>query len=148
MKARTTVGILLASTLSLTSVYAMAQGHHGHDGADAIERAQVERGQRDFDRDRMRDHDRAHDPVHDRMRDRDQDRTHAPDDAQMSDHEIYGSELMSEQEHRQYREQLRLTESDPEAHARFMQQHQEKMQLRAMEHGEELPDPPADDGAD
>jgi hypothetical protein len=148
MKVQTTIGILVASALALTSASAVAQGRHGQDGASAPQRAQVERGQRDYDRDRMRDRDRVSDPAHDRKRDRDQDRTHAPDNVQNGNQGIYGGEMMSEQERNQYREQLRLTESDPEARNQFMQQHQEKMRLRAKERGVKIADPPAGDSGD
>ena len=67
---------------------------------------------------------------------------------QMNQEGIYGGELMSEQERNQYREQLRLTDSDPEQQTRFKAQHQEKMQKRAQEKGVKLPDPPADDSGD
>ena len=67
---------------------------------------------------------------------------------QMNQQGIYGGELMSEQERNQYREQLRLTDSDPEQQTRFKAQHQEKMQKRAQEKGVKLPDPPADDSGD
>ncbi|MDH5455464.1 MAG: hypothetical protein OEY37_05280 [Gammaproteobacteria bacterium] len=144
MKAQTTISILVAAALALTASTATAQGRQGQGGASAQQRAQVERGQRDVDRDRMRDRDRVNDPAQDRKRDRDQDRTNAPDTPQAENRNIYGSELMSEQERNQYREQLRLTESDPEQRTRFMAEHQEKMQKRAKEKGVELPDPPAD----
>jgi len=144
MKAQTTIGILVATALALTAASAVAQGRHGQGGASPPQRAQVERGQRDFDRDRVRDRDRVNDPAQDRKQDRDQDRTHAPDNAQNGNQGIYGGELMNAQERNQYREQLRLTESDPKARSQFMKQHQEKMQLRAKEKGVNLPDPPAD----
>jgi len=178
MKAQTTIGILVASALALTSASAVAQGRHGQGGASPPQRAQVERGQRDFDRDRMRDRDRANDPAMDRKQDRKQDRTSGPENGQMTKQRemnqnqqgqmkqnqqgqmnqnqqgqmnqqgIYGGELMSEQERNQYREQLRLTDSDPEQQTRFKAQHQEKMQKRAKEKGVELPDPPADGSGD
>ena len=162
MKAQTTIGILVASALALTSASAVAQGRHGQGGASPPQRAQVERGQRDFDRDRMRDRDRANDPAMDRKQDRKQDRTSGPENGQMTKQRemtqnqqgqmnqqgIYGGELMSEQERNQYREQLRLTDSDPEQQTRFKAQHQEKMQKRAQEKGVKLPDPPADDSGD
>lgn len=56
---------------------------------------------------------------------------------------VYGSDLMSVQERNQYREQLRLTDSDPKAQTKFKAQHQEKMQARAKTMGveiDELPD--------
>ncbi len=170
MKAQTTIGILVASALALTSASAVAQGRQGQGGASAPQRAQVERGQRDFDRDRMRDRDRVNDPAQDRKQDRKQDRTNAPENGQMTKQRqmtqdqqgqmkqnqqgqmnqqgIYGGELMSEQERNQYREQLRLTDSDPEQQTRFKAQHQEKMQERAKEKGVKLPDPPADGSGD
>lgn len=148
MKAQTTISILVASALALASASAVAQGRQGQGGASAPQRAQVERGQRDFDRDRMRDRDRVNDPAQDRKRDRDQDRTHAPDEVQNGNQGIYGGELMNAQERKQYREQLRLTETDPKARSQFMKQHQEKMQLRAREKGVDLPDPPAEGSGD
>ena len=184
MKAQTTIGILVATALALAAASAVAQGRHGQGGASPPQRAQVERGQRDFDRDRVRDRDRVNDPAMDRKQDRKQDRTNGPENGdmtkqrqmtqnqqgqmkqqgqmnqnqqgqmnqnqqgQMNQEGIYGGELMSEQERNQYREQLRLTDSDPEQQTRFKAQHQEKMQKRAQEKGVKLPDPPADDSGD
>jgi len=148
MKPQTAISILVSAIFVLAAASADAQGRQGKGGASAPQRAQVERGQRDYDRDRMRDRDRASDAAHDRKRDRDQDRTHAPDDVQNGNSGIYGDELMNAQERKQYREQLRLKESDPKARSQFMKQHQEKMQKRAKEKGAKLPDPPADDSSD
>ncbi len=144
MRTQTTISLLTAATLALTSMSAIAQGHHGQGGAQPQDRAQVERGQKDFDRDRLRDRDRTTNPSHDRDRDRDQDRTHAPDNAQLGKKGIYGGELMSVEEHNQYREQLRLTENDPQAQTKLMAEHKEQMQQRARTKGVELKDPPAD----
>jgi hypothetical protein len=94
----------------------------------------------------MRDRDRTTNPSRDR--DRDQDRTHAPDNASFGDKGIYGNELMSVEERNQYREQLRLTESDPKAQAKFMAKHQEKMQQRAKAQGKVLEDPSAAEQAE
>ena len=149
MKAQTIISILVATAMALASATVLAQGRggQGQGGASAPERAQVERGQRDFDRDRMRDRDRMSDREKDRDRDRDQDRTNVPDHAPLGENGIYGSELMSVQERNQYREQLRLTDSDPEAQTRFKAEHKEKMQQRAREQGKEIKDPP-DNGTD
>lgn len=144
MKAQTIIAILATAALALTAGTASAQGRQGQGGASPPERAQVERGQRDLDRDRMRDRDRVEHPSQDRDRVRDQDRTNAPDDAPQAAQGIYGGELMSEQERNRYREQLRLTESDPEARNRFMAQHQEEMQQRAKQQGKEIKEPPQD----
>ncbi len=135
MKAMTTITLLTAAALTLASVSAVAQGARQGQGAQASDRAQVERGQKDFDRDRMRDRDRITAPEHDRDRIRDQDRTHVPDNAKPGENGIYGGQLMSVEERNQYREQLRLTESDPQARAKFMAQHQETMQARARQQG-------------
>ena len=144
MKAQTIISILVATAMALASatVFAQGRGGQGQAGASAPERAQVERGQRDLDRDRMRDRDRVTEPAHDRKRDQDQDRTRAPEHAPQGENGIYGSELMSVQERNQYREQLRLTESDPEAQTRFKAEHKEKMQQRAKEQNKEIKDPP------
>ncbi len=143
MRARTTISLIAATAIALASVSALAQGNRQGKGAQPQDRAQVERGQKDFDRDRMRDRDRLTQPSRDR--DRDQDRTHAPDNAGFGEHEIYGGEMMSVEERNQYREQLRLTESDPKARTEFMAQHQEKMQARAKVEGKKLGDPPVNE---
>ena len=140
MRIQTTISILTAAALALTSMSAVAQGRHGQGGAQAQDRAQIERGQKDFDRDRLRDRDRVTNPSRDR--DRDQDRIHAPDNAALGGNGIYGGAMMSEQERNEYHEQLRLTESDPEARTKFMAQHQEEMQQRAKAKGVDLKDPP------
>ena len=43
--------------------------------------------------------------------------------------------MMTVQERNQYREQLRLVESDPEQKNRFLAQHREQMQARAKAQG-------------
>lgn len=138
MKANTTISLLAATALTLASVSAVAQGAGKGQGAQAPNRAQIERSQKDFDRDRLRDRDRIATPERDRDRTRDQDRTHVPDHAKLGENGMYGGELMSVEERNQYREQLRLTESDPKARNEFMMQHREKIQLRAKEQGVEF----------
>lgn len=147
MRTQATISILTAAALALTSMSAIAQGRHGQGGAQPQDRAQIERGQRDFDRDRFRDRDRITNPAQDRDRTRDQDRIHAPDNAGLGQNGIYGGELMSTQERNQYREQLRLTENDPQARTKFMAEHNEQMLQRAREKGVDLKDPP-DNGND
>lgn len=136
MNAKTTITLLAATALTLASVSAVAQGSRQGQGARAPDRAQIERGQKDFDRDRLRDRDRITTPERDR--DRDQDRTHVPDNAKLGENGIYGGELMSVEERSQYREKLRLTESDPKARSQFMAQHEEKMETRAKLQGVQL----------
>jgi len=148
MKIQTTISILTVTAIALASFSAAAQGRHGQGGAQPQDRAQIERGQKDFDRDRLRDRDRTTNPAQDRDRARDQDRTHVPDNAKLGAKGIYGNELMSVEEHNQYREQLRLTESDPEARTKFMAQHQEKMQVRAKQQGGKINDAPEPEEAE
>ena len=149
---RTVTGIcaLLVTAMALTPLTGFAQGHgqgqgQGRGADQPRDRAQVERGQSDMDRDRMRDRDRIHDPAqtHDpaQQRDQVQDRTHAPDNAGNGGQGIYGHQLMRVEEQNQYREQLRLVESDPQQQQRFQAQHQEKMQVRAREQGVTLDEP-------
>ena len=130
------LGIAIAA-LALMPALADAQGGPGK-GGQPKDRAQVERGQRDMDRDRLHDRDRITNPQKDR--DRIQDRTHAPDHAKFGDHEIYGGQMMTEQERNQYREQLRLIGDDEQKRTQFMAQHREQMQQRAKERGVELDD--------
>ena len=141
MKTRTTIGIVVATVLALAASSALAQGGQHQTGARPQDRpqdrAQVERGQRNFDRDRLRQRDRTSAP----SRDRDRDRTHAPDAAGNGNQQIYGSELMSVEERNQYREQLRLAESDPKKKTKLMEQHKEQMQIRAKEQGVKFDEP-------
>lgn len=147
MKTQTTISLITAAALALTSFSAAAQGRQqGGPKHDPQDRAQVERGQRDFDRDRMRDRDRVSAPERDKVRDRDKDRVNAPEHAKFGESEIYGQELMSVQERNQYREQLRLTESDPKAQTKFKAQHAEKMRTRAKEKGVALKEPAENNG--
>jgi len=147
MRTLTGISALIVTAMALTPLTGFAKGQgQGQDrGAnEPHHRAQVERGQSDFDRDRMRDRDRIHESAHEPAQDRDrvQDRTHAPDQAKFGDQDIYGHELMSVQERNQYREQLRLVESDPQQKTRFQAQHREEMQVRAGEQGVTLAEPP------
>jgi hypothetical protein len=133
--------LIAAAALVLTPLAVIAGGHGQGRGADNPgSRAQVERGQHDFDRDRMRSQDRIHDPAQDRDQVRQQDRIHVPDQANPNDNAIYGHELMSVEERNQYREQLQLIGEDPEKRTRFIAEHQEKMQLRAEAQGIDVGD--------
>ena len=138
MKLQATIIGIAVAALALTPVLADAKGGPGK-GGQPRDRAQVERGQRDMDR--LHDRDRITNPQKDR--DRVQDRTHAPDHAKFGDPEIYGGQMMTEQERNQYREQLRLIGDDEQKRTQFMAQHREEMQKRAKAKGVDL-----DDGAD
>ena len=143
---------LLIAAMVLAPIDGFAQSNQQgrpDDNAGARERAQVERGQEDRDRVRDRDRDRRTDvdPARDQLQAKarnqqqnremlqEQERIQVPDAAKGPDSGIYGYELMSVEERNQYREQLRLVQSDPEKKARFLAQHREKMQVRAKARG-------------
>jgi hypothetical protein len=139
---------LLAAAVVLLPIDGFAQGRGpggGGNGAGAQQRAQAERGQTDRDRDRVRDQDRIHQPAaapayegtqsQQRKQAEEQKQIHVPGTGNGPDSDIYGHELMSAQERNQYREQLRLVQSDPEKKTRFEAQHREQMQARAKAQG-------------
>lgn len=128
MKTRSGIFAIAATALVLTPLVGLAKGPgKGQAGA----RAQVERSQHDMERDRVRAQDRLEQGANQRDRTRDQDRTKAPETAKQAEQKIYGQELMSKQERRQYREQIRLYGQDAEKRNEFMAQHRLKMQERA-----------------
>lgn len=139
MRAKTKIAVLVTTALAVTPLITLAQGM-GAGGANgsAQDRAQIERGQRDLDRDRLQDRDRITTPSHDR--DRIQDRTHVPDFAKLSDHDIYGSEMMTAQERNTYRNQLQAAGSS-EKRARIEKEHRQQMQARAEKNGVEIVPP-------
>ena len=129
MRTRTIVTALAVGALVVAPAIAAAQqsgNRNSTGGTEAKQRAQVERVQRDMDRDRVRE--RAGVAEHDR--DRTQDRTNAPQDANQAQQNIYGYDLMSGEERDAYRERLRNL-SGEEEREQFMAQHREEMQTRA-----------------
>ncbi|MDJ0794516.1 MAG: hypothetical protein QNI98_09750 [Woeseiaceae bacterium] len=132
MKTKALITTTVAVAMALTSAAALAQGNGGSKGGDrganAQQRAQVERGQRDFDRDRMRDRDRIAAPQHDR--DRVKDRTKAPENAGFNENNIYGYNLMTDAERTAYRERIMNAESRQERE-QIEAQHRLEMQVRA-----------------
>jgi len=141
---------LLAAAVVLMPIDGFAQAHRqsgNGNQANARERAQVERGQSDFDRDRVRDRGRIQQPDRDPAGDQlkaqernreqvqEQNQVHTPGTGNGADSDIYGHELMSVEERNRYREQLRLVQSDPEKKTRFVAKHREQMQNRAKAQG-------------
>lgn len=144
MKSSTAISILVASVLAFTSMSSFAQqGQRGGAGADRSQ--QVDRD-RTYDRDRMADRDRTYDRdrARDRARidvpeqDRDRDRIHDP--ANLRDRDIYGNEFMTPSECDQYRQQLG-SENTQESRMAFQAQHEEMMQQRALQQGQDLVPP-------
>ncbi len=138
MRTRTLVATLAVGALVAVPAIALAQNNSGNrNGADAQQRAQVERVQRDVDRDRIRLQDRTGVQQHDR--DRIQDRSKAPDDRLQAEERIYGNDLMSEQERLQYRERLMNAASEQERE-QIKAQHKEEIQVRARNRNIQLDD--------
>lgn len=94
------------------------------------------------DRIQGRDQDRTADQDRDRTRDQDRDRDplYLRDRQQLRDRDIYGAELMTRKELREYRNQL-ATKNTVREWAQFLAQHQEQMTARARQRGVQLPAP-------
>ena len=138
MRTTTFVTALFATALMLAPLAGFAQNQQRGRDADAQQRAQVERGQRDIGRDRLRDRDRISVPDHDR--DRIQDRTKAPESAKQDEHNIYGYNLMNEEERSAYRERVKSAESRQERE-QIEAQHRHEMQIRARNEGVQIEEP-------
>ena len=126
MRTRTIVTALAVGALVVTPALVSAQQSGNRNSTEAKQRAQVERVQRDIDRDR--DRERAGVAEHDR--DRTQDRTNAPEDAKQAQQNIYGYNLMSDEERDAYRERIRNASNEQERE-QLMAQHREEIQTRA-----------------
>lgn len=138
MKINSTVMVLVTSALLAAPLVSIAQGSdngNNNKGADSQKRAQVERAQRDLDRDRLRTHDRLGAAQQDR--DRIQDRTKAPEDAKQQQSNFYGYDLMNDEERDAYRERMRTAKSIEEQE-RIEAQHRIEMQIRARNRNIEL----------
>lgn len=130
----------LVATALIATPLAVAAGQGSQRGADnqpPQQRAQVERGQRDMASDRLREQDRLGAAQQDR--DRIQDRTHAPDSAGRKENNIYGYELMSEEERNAYQERIRNAENRQEKE-QIEAQHRREMQIRAESKGVTIDD--------
>ena len=163
MRHRLSISIILASVLALAFMTVGAQ--QGQGGGSGDRDQQMDRDydrdmdqdrdyDRDMDQDRDRDYtttdsmDRDQDRDRDQLqgqdqdqdRDRIQDRLHVTDPASLRDQDIYGSTLMSEEELKQYRNQLTNMET-VEAREQYQTKHEAKMQERAQLQGKDLVPP-------
>ena len=144
MKSSTVISILVALILASTSMSSFAQ--QGQGGGARADRAQQVDRDRSYDRDRVSDRDRTIDrdrsPQRDRSDDPDQDldRDRIHDPANLGDQDIYGSELMSSAERNQYRKELG-TEDSQQSREEFQAQHEQEMQERALQQGQDLVPP-------
>ncbi len=141
MKNSTVISILVALVLGSTSMSSFAQ--HGQGGGAGADRAQQADRDRSYDRDRMSDRDRTFDRDRTQDRDRsddpdqDRDRDRLQDPASLKDQDIYGNELMSDAERRQYRNELGNMNTQ-ESRSELQAQHEQKMQERALQQGQDL----------
>ena len=144
MRYKISISLILASILVFMFVAVGAQ--QGQGGGSGDRDQQMDRDydrdrdhdrtyDRDMDQDRDRDQLRGHDQDQDRIRDRD--RLHTGDPSTLRDADIYGHALMSEEELKQYRNQLMNMETE-QAREHFQIQHESKMQERAQLQGEDL----------
>ena len=161
MRHRLSISIILTSIVALMFIAVGAQ--HGQSGSSGDRDRQMDQDRdytydRDMDQDRDRDRDytaadsmdrdqdrdrdqlRGHDQDQDRDRTQDRDRLHVTDPASLQDEDIYGSALMSEEELKQYRNQLMNMETN-QAREHFQIQHESKMQERAQLQGKDLVPP-------
>lgn len=136
MNIGTGIVVAFATALVLTPLAGFAQGRGGG-GYRPQGPAQVERGARDLDRDRVKAADQTY------QRDRDQDRTHTPDFGYMKNRDIYGNELMTTKERKTYRKELAAAGSGEER-ARIEAEHRKEMQVRAEQQGVAI-EPPGKD---
>ena len=90
----------------------------------------------DKDQDRTRDQDRVQTPDKDQTRD--QDRLRTRDKTQ---DQVYGSQLMTQEERSAYRTQMRNAKTQEERE-QIRKEHHEQMKTRAKEKGVTLPDEP------
>lgn len=74
-------------------------------------------------------------------RTRDQDRLQTQDKDQIQDRQIYGSQLMTQEERSAYRTQMRNAKTAQERE-QIRNEHHERMKVRAKEKGVTLPDEP------
>ena len=144
MKSSTVISILVALMFASTSMSSFAQRGQGG-GANADRAQQVDRD-RAYDRDRMSDRDRAQDRDRTQDQDRsddpdqDRDRDRLQDPANLKDQDIYGNQLMTDAERRQYRNEL-AGSNTPESRMETQAQHEQQMQKRALQQGQDLVPP-------
>ena len=138
MKLRSILVTVFASALVAAPLAAVAQGNgNAKQGAtDSQKRAQVERSQRDLDRDRLQTRDRSGLAEQDRKRV--QDRTNAPDNAKPQE-QMYGYNLRTEDERVAYRERLMKADGAAEQE-QIKAQHREEIQVRARNRNIEIDD--------
>jgi hypothetical protein len=147
MRFSTVISILLTFVLAFASSSSFAGKGQGGGGANADRGQQIDRD-RGYDRDRSYDRDRMQDRAgaaqQDRagaaQQDRDRDRRNIHDPSKMKDQDIYGNKLMTTEERKRYRKGLGNSDTQG-SQEQFQSQHEEKMQQRALQQGQDLVPP-------
>lgn len=139
MNVSTGIALTTAAVLISISVAGHAQGGGSHGAQSAQRPAQMQPGAGTMDQGRRSDVQ----PAYQRDRTRDQDRTNRPDFSSLENRDIYGSEIMSKQERKRYRQELSQAASADER-ARIEARHQEQMHKRAEQRGVTI-EPPGKD---
>jgi hypothetical protein len=138
MKYSTLISALAALVLAFTPMSSFAQKGQGG-GANADRSQQVDRD-RAYDRDRMSDRDRTQDRDRSNDPEQDRDRDRLQDPASLKSEDIYGNQLMTDAERRQYRDELGDSNTQ-ESRMEFQAQHEQEMQQRALQQGQDLVPP-------
>jgi hypothetical protein len=141
VRTRTSTLILVAGALLATSTTAWAQRGPQEGAGQATRERQMEQMQ---DRERIAAPDRLQTLDQDRpkLQDKDQDRDRDQDRIRDRIHqtEVFGYQLMTEQERTRHQEQLRVAASEQERD-QIRAEHREEMLKRAQERGIELEEP-------
>ena len=126
MKSSTVISVLVALILaSMSSFAGQGQGQGGNAGANQA---------------RQVDHDREYDREYSRGYDRKYDRDRLQSPASLKDQDIYGNELMSDAERKQYRDELGNSTTQ-KSQLKLQARHEQAMQERALQQGQDLVPP-------
>lgn len=137
MKRKIAVTALVGGVLALVSLAGSPQGMGqggGQGGGQGSAQGQQMGGTRSYDRDRKQDQNQVDAPDQDRDQDRDRDRLYAPGSTALGDRDIYGHELMSDQERSEYRKQIQSARTVGERED-IRARHQADIQARAKARG-------------
>lgn len=147
MKYKLAISVIVGFVLAFGS--AASHAFQGKGGAAADRSQQVKSDQlydqgRKQDRTRPDTPDRAHERDRGMDKNKDQiqerERIHTQDPMTLKSRDIYGSELMTEQEMQQYRKQLKAAENQHERE-QIQFQHEKRMQERALKQNKDLVPP-------
>lgn len=157
MTRRTLILVLATAALAVPSATAWSQqSRSGERAAQTTQERQMERMQsrehmksaeqlQQRDQDRLQEQEKDQEKTQDRLAkgDGDKDQLQERDRDRIHQDEIFGSEMMTEQERMRYQEQIQSATSE-EQRAQIRAKHREQMQQRAKERGIDLDEPGGD----